>query len=483
MNIRMILKILGFLLVIEAACMLPCLLVSLIYKEHDFIAFAITIAVLLTAGVSLYSIRAKNTNLYSRDGVAIVSMGWIIISLSGSLPFILSGAIPSFADAFFECVSGFTTTGSSILREIESLPKGILFWRNFTNWLGGMGVLVLTLAILPRAGATTFQIMKAESPGPNPDKLVPRMAQTAQILYSIYLVMTVVLIVLLIIAGMPVYDSLVHAFGAAGTGGFSSRNLSVGAYNNIFAEVIITVFMFLFGVNFTLYYYALKGNIKSLFKDEEFRFYAGIVIISIILITVNLTGPVYGSIGESLRHASFQVSSVITTTGYSTYDFNLWPTFSKAILVLLMFIGASAGSTGGGIKCIRVLVLLKTVRREMKKVLHPRSVNTVQVSGRNLDDGVMSGVTSYFYAFFLVFVVSILLISLDGKDLITTFTSVVATISNIGPGLGSVGPMGNFAEFSDFSKFVLSFTMLFGRLEIFPMMLLFTPSFWRRANI
>jgi len=483
MNIRMILKILGFLLVIEAACMLPCLLVSLIYKEHDFIAFAITIAVLLTAGVSLYSIRAKNTNLYSRDGVAIVSMGWIIISLSGSLPFILSGAIPSFADAFFECVSGFTTTGSSILREIESLPKGILFWRNFTNWLGGMGVLVLTLAILPRAGATTFQIMKAESPGPNPDKLVPRMAQTAQILYSIYLGMTVVLIVLLIIAGMPVYDSLVHAFGAAGTGGFSSRNLSVGAYNNIFAEVIITVFMFLFGVNFTLYYYALKGNIKSLFKDEEFRFYAGIVIISIILITVNLTGPVYGSIGESLRHASFQVSSVITTTGYSTYDFNLWPTFSKAILVLLMFIGASAGSTGGGIKCIRVLVLLKTVRREMKKVLHPRSVNTVQVSGRNLDDGVMSGVTSYFYAFFLVFVVSILLISLDGKDLITTFTSVVATISNIGPGLGSVGPMGNFAEFSDFSKFVLSFTMLFGRLEIFPMMLLFTPSFWRRANI
>jgi len=483
MNIRMILKILGFLLVIEAACMLPCLLVSLIYKEHDFIAFAITIAVLLTAGVSLYSIRAKNTNLYSRDGVAIVSMGWIIISLSGSLPFILSGAIPSFADAFFECVSGFTTTGSSILREIESLPKGILFWRNFTNWLGGMGVLVLTLAILPRAGATTFQIMKAESPGPNPDKLVPRMAQTAQILYSIYLGMTVVLIVLLIIAGMPVYDSLVHAFGAAGTGGFSSRNLSVGAYNNIFAEVIITVFMFLFGVNFTLYYYALKGNIKSLFKDEDFRFYAGIVIISIILITVNLTGPVYGSIGESLRHASFQVSSVITTTGYSTYDFNLWPTFSKAILVLLMFIGASAGSTGGGIKCIRVLVLLKTVRREMKKVLHPRSVNTVQVSGRNLDDGVMSGVTSYFYAFFLVFVVSILLISLDGKDLITTFTSVVATISNIGPGLGSVGPMGNFAEFSDFSKFVLSFTMLFGRLEIFPMMLLFTPSFWRRANI
>jgi len=483
MNIRMILKILGFLLVIEAACMLPCLLVSLIYKEHDFIAFAITIAVLLTAGVSLYSIRAKNTNLYSRDGVAIVSMGWIIISLSGSLPFILSGAIPSFADAFFECVSGFTTTGSSILREIESLPKGILFWRNFTNWLGGMGVLVLTLAILPRAGATTFQIMKAESPGPNPDKLVPRMAQTAQILYSIYLGMTVVLIVLLIIAGMPVYDSLVHAFGAAGTGGFSSRNLSVGAYNNIFAEVIITVFMFLFGVNFTLYYYALKGNIKSLFKDEEFRFYAGIAIISIILITVNLTGSVFSSIGESLRHASFQVSSVITTTGYSTYDFNLWPTFSKAILVLLMFIGASAGSTGGGIKCIRVLVLLKTVRREMKKVLHPRSVNTVQVSGRNLDDGVMSGVTSYFYAFFLVFVVSILLISLDGKDLITTFTSVVATISNIGPGLGSVGPMGNFAEFSDFSKFVLSFTMLFGRLEIFPMMLLFTPSFWRRANI
>ncbi|NMA67570.1 MAG: TrkH family potassium uptake protein [Clostridiaceae bacterium] len=483
MNIRMILKTLGFLLIIEAASMLPSLLVSLIYKESDFIAFLITIIVLLESGAILYSIKVKNTNLYSRDGFAIVSIGWIMVSIFGTLPFIISGAIPSFLDAFFECVSGFTTTGSSILKEVESLPKGILFWRSSTNWLGGMGVLVLTLAILPKAGATAFQIMKAESPGPNPDKLVPKISQTAQILYSIYLGLTAILVILLIIAGMPVYDSFIHALGTAATGGFSNMNLSVGAYNNTFIEIIISVFMFIFGINFTLHYYALKGNIKSIFKDEEFRFYSGVVIISIILITINLTGIVFNSIGESLRHASFQVSSVITTTGYSTYDFNLWPTFSKSILVLLMFIGASAGSTGGGMKCIRFVVVLKTIKRELKKVIHPRSVHTVKIGGRNLDEGVLSGVTAYFFSFFSIFVIAILLISLDGKDLITTFTSVVTTINNIGPGLGQVGSLGNFADFSGFSKLVFSVVMLFGRLEIFPVMILFTPAFWRRANI
>lgn len=483
MNTRMILKTLGFLLIIEAASMLPSLLVSLIYKGNDFAAFLITIVILLLTGVILYRMKVKNTNLYSRDGFAIVSIGWIMISLFGALPFILSGAIPSFFDAFFECVSGLTTTGSSILQDVEGLPKGILFWRSSTIWLGGMGVLVLTLAILPKAGATSFQIMKAESPGPNPDKLVPKIAQTAQILYSIYLGLTIVLTVLLIIAGMPVYDALIHAIGTAGTGGFSIKNLSVGSYNNIFIEVIITVFMFIFGINFALHYHVLKGNVKSIFKDEEFCFYTGTVIIAIILISVNLTGSVFNSVGESLRHASFQVTSVITTTGYSTYDFNQWPTFSKTILVILMFMGACAGSTSGGMKCIRIVVLLKTVKRELKRILHPRAVNTVKLSGRNLDDSLMSGVTSYFFAYFVVFVISILLISLDGKDLTTTFTSVTTTINNVGPGLGLVGPSGNFADYSDFSKFLFSFIMLFGRLEIFPMLLLFTPSFWRRANI
>ncbi|NLM74534.1 MAG: TrkH family potassium uptake protein [Clostridiaceae bacterium] len=483
MNTRMILKTLGFLLIIEAASMLPSLLVSLIYKGNDFAAFLITIVILLLTGVILYRMKVKNTNLYSRDGFAIVSIGWIMISLFGALPFILSGAIPSFFDAFFECVSGLTTTGSSILQDVEGLPKGILFWRSSTIWLGGMGVLVLTLAILPKAGATSFQIMKAESPGPNPDKLVPKIAQTAQILYSIYLGLTIVLTVLLIIAGMPVYDALIHAIGTAGTGGFSIKNLSVGSYNNIFIEVIITVFMFIFGINFALHYHVLKGNVKSIFKDEEFCFYTGTVIIAIILISVNLTGSVFNSVGESLRHASFQVTSVITTTGYSTYDFNQWPTFSKTILVILMFMGACAGSTSGGMKCIRIVVLLKTVKRELKRILHPRAVNTVKLSGRNLDDSLMSGVTSYFFAYFVVFVISILLISLDGKDLTTTFTSVTTTINNVGPGLGLVGPSGNFADYSDFNKFLFSFIMLFGRLEIFPMLLLFTPSFWRRANI
>lgn len=400
MNTRMILKTLGFLLIIEAASMLPSLLVSLIYKGNDFAAFLITIVILLLTGVILYRMKVKNTNLYSRDGFAIVSIGWIMISLFGALPFILSGAIPSFFDAFFECVSGLTTTGSSILQDVEGLPKGILFWRSSTIWLGGMGVLVLTLAILPKAGATSFQIMKAESPGPNPDKLVPKIAQTAQILYSIYLGLTIVLTVLLIIAGMPVYDALIHAIGTAGTGGFSIKNLSVGSYNNIFIEVIITVFMFIFGINFALHYHVLKGNVKSIFKDEEFCFYTGTVIIAIILISVNLTGSVFNSVGESLRHASFQVTSVITTTGYSTYDFNQWPTFSKTILVILMFMGACAGSTSGGMKCIRIVVLLKTVKRELKRILHPRAVNTVKLSGRNLDDSLMSGVTSYFFAYF-----------------------------------------------------------------------------------
>lgn len=483
MNTRMIIKILGTLFIVEAACMLPSLLVSIIYGQNDFYAFAITIILLVFLGLIMYSIKTTNTNLYSKDGFAIVSLGWIFVSLFGALPFILSGAIPNFADAFFESVSGFTTTGSTILREVESLPRGILFWRSFTHWIGGMGVLVLMLAVIPKAGASALQIMKAESPGPNPDKLVPKIGQTAKILYLIYLVLTIILAALLVTAGMPLYDSLIHTFGTAGTGGFSCMNRSVGAYNNVYAEVIITVFMFIFGTNFTLYYQALKGNWKSLFKDEEFRFYLGLMVAAIVLITWNLTGTVFSSVWESLRHASFQASTIMTTTGYSTTDFNLWPTFSKAILVLLMFTGACAGSTAGGLKCIRIVVLLKTIKREVMKVIHPKSVYTVKIGGKALDEGILSGVSTYFFAYMIIFTVTLLIVSLDGMDLVTTFTSVATAIGNVGPGLEVVGPMGSFADYSALSKIVFSVAMLFGRLEILPMLILFSPSFWKDVNI
>ncbi|MGI6050145.1 MAG: TrkH family potassium uptake protein, partial [Acetivibrionales bacterium] len=337
MNVRMILKTLGYLLMVESACMLPSMVVSIIHKQSDTMSFLITIIILAVLGLLMSRIPIKNKNFYTRDGFAIVSLGWILVSIFGALPFVISGAIPSFADAFFETVSGFTTTGSTILGEVESLPKGILFWRSFTNWVGGMGVLVMMLAVLPAAGANTVHIMKAESPGPDPGKLVPRIGKSSKILYLMYIGLTLIMVVFLLLGKMPLYDTLIHTFSTAGTGGFSNRNLSVGAYNNVYYEIIITIFMFLFGVNFTLYYQSLKGNLKSVFKDEELRFYFFTVLAAIILITWNLCGTtIFNTIGASLRHASFQVTTIISTTGFSTANFDLWPSFSKTILLLLM---------------------------------------------------------------------------------------------------------------------------------------------------
>lgn len=483
MNIRLIVKNLGYVLIIEAASMLPSLFVSLLNRQDDFSSFLITILLLLVLGTAASRINVGYENLYTRDAFALVALSWLLMSAFGALPFFLSGAIPRFIDAFFECVSGFTTTGSTILNDIENLPKGLLFWRSFTHWIGGMGVLVLTLAVMPSTKAGSLHIMQAESPGPLPGKLVPKIGQTAKILYAIYLAMTLVLLLLLHIAGLPIYDAFIHAFGTAGTGGFSNMNESVGAYHNLAVEIIITVFMLMFGVNLSLYYQAIKGNPKAFLHNEEFLFYMGTVVISTVLIMCNTVGTVYQNFGEALRHASFQVSSIITTTGYATADFNLWPTFSKVILIILMFVGACAGSTGGAMKCIRILLLFRIAKREVVKIIHPRSIYSVKIGGKVVDEETQIGVLTYFFFYLVAIACSTLVVTLEEKDLVTSVTAVISAIGNVGPGLGLVGPMGNFSSFSLLSKIVLSLDMIVGRLEILPVLLIFSPSSWRRANI
>lgn len=482
MNFRIVLKSLGIVLICEAICMLPSLLVAVIYGDGDTLSFLISITLLLISGFLMTLIRPKNRIIYARDGFGIVSIGWFLISLFGALPFYFSGAIPSFVDCFFETVSGFSTTGASILSQVEGLPRGILFWRSFTHWIGGMGILVLTLAVLPSVGGNIY-IMQAESPGPSPGKLVPKMAQTAKIMYTMYIVLTLVLIIALLIAGMPLYDTFIHAFGTAGTGGFSNKNISVGAYNSVPIEMTLSFFMLVFGVNFTIYYTLLKGNIKSIFKDEELRLYLSVVAVAIILITLNTYGKVFGSVWEALRHSIFQVSSIITTTGYSSTDFNTWPIFSKTIIMILMLFGACAGSTAGGIKNIRIVLLFKIARRELGKVLHPKSVHTVKIGGKAVDEGILTGVEMFFFMYMAILCLATLVISIDCSDFETAASSVITTIGNVGPGLGMTGPMSNFSWYSDFSKLVFSLCMIIGRLEIYPVLLLFMPTFWKKVNI
>ncbi len=467
----------------EAISMFPSLSVAYHYKGYDVNAFIYSILLCFFTGALFSLSKPKNKDIYARDGFAIVAIGWFLVSFFGALPFYLSGAIPSFIDSLFESISGFTTTGSTILQNVEILPKGLLFWRSFTHWIGGMGVLVLTLAILPSAGAKTFYILKAESPGPSPGKLVPKIGQTAKILYGIYFIITTILIILLWIGKMPLYDSFVHAFGATGTGGFSIMNKSIGAYNSTYIDIIITIFMLMCGVNFALYYQLVKGNIKSVLKDNEFQFYIAVVAISIIIITLNINASIFKSLASSLKYASFQVASIISTTGYATTDFGQWPTLSKILLLILMFFGSCAGSTAGGIKSIRILLLFKIIKRELIRIIHPRSIYTVRFNGEAVDEETLYGITSFFFAYIGLFALSILLVSRDGFDIETTISSVAATIGNIGPGFSIVGPMGNFSEMSNLSKIVLSIDMLLGRLEIYPILLLFLPSFWKKVNM
>ena len=480
MNYRMIGVVIGRILLTEAALLLLPAIAAICYGE-SVMPFLVTAVLVAIVGAIMGWREPKQKDLYARDGFAVIALAWVFMSAFGALPFVISGDIPNYIDAFFETVSGFTTTGASILTAVEPLSHGALFWRSFTHWVGGMGVLVFVMAILPMSDGHGMHLMRAEVPGPSVGKLVSRMGDTAKILYGIYFIMTVIEIILLMLGGMPLFDSCIHAFGTAGTGGFSNRNLSVGAYNSPYFDVVIGIFMLLFGINFNLYYFLLIRKFRDVFRSEELRAYLLIVVAAVIAITINIA-HMYDSVLTSLRHAFFQVSTIITTTGFATVDFNLWPTFSKGILVLLMFIGACAGSTGGGIKVARVVMLVKASFADMKKMLHPAAVTTVRYEDKPLTERNVRSVYQYIVVYLLVFVVSFLLLSLEGFDLITTFTALTACINNIGPGLEVVGPMGNYSEFSAASKLLLSFDMLAGRLELFPMLLLFAPSIWKRRR-
>ncbi len=477
MNYRMIKYITGWLLIFEALFMAVPAITAAVYHEPEFWHFLMVMGGCVLLGGLMVLRKPASTTLYAKEGFIIVSLSWIILSLVGALPFFISGSIPNYVDALFETASGFTTTGASILTAVEPLPKCMLMWRSFTHWVGGMGVLVFIMAFVPLSGGHNLHIMKAESPGPSVSKLVPRVKTTALILYSIYLSLTFIEFVMLLMGGVSVFESLTTAFGTAGTGGFGVLNDSIASYSP-YVQIVVTVFMLLFSINFSCYYLFLLGRLKDAF-NAELRSFLLIVAAAIGIITANIS-HMYSSLGESLRHSAFAVSSIISTTGFATEDFNLWPALSKTILVLIMFVGACAGSTGGGIKVSRIIIFIKGVGRELGSMIHPHRVKKVTVDKRPLDDDTVRSVNVYMVCFLLVFVSSIALISIEGHDLVTNFTAVTATINNIGPGLELVGPTQNFAFFSYPSKLVLIFDMLAGRLELFPMLLLFNPKTWRK---
>ena len=480
MNRRMVIYTIGQLIGVEAAVMMLPLCVSLIYGEGSWKAFLITIGIaIVLSALGLLLSRPKNHVIYAKEGFATVALAWIIMSGIGALPFVISGEIPNYIDAFFETVSGFTTTGSSIVRDVEALSHGILFWRSFTHWLGGMGVLVFVMAILPSSSDRSIHLMRAEVPGPVVGKLVPKIKETAKILYLIYMVMTFIEVIFLLCGGMPLFDSLVHSFGTAGTGGFGIKADSIGGYSS-YCQWVITIFMLLFGINFNLFYLCLIRRFKSVLKSEELWAYLGIVLAAATIITVNIM-PIYNSLSQSIRLSVFQVASIITTTGYATADFNTWPVLSKGILLILMFFGACAGSTGGGFKISRVVLLLKAVKREFHRLIHPRSRTTIRFEGKNVDEGTISGVECYLALYVICFVSIFLILCFEKNfDIETNFSAAASCFNNIGPGLGSVGPVLNFADYSAVSKIVLSIAMLLGRLELFPLIITLAPSTWTK---
>ena len=479
MNRRIIVHTLGWVLIIEALLMLFPLICAICYKEPFMLgSFAIASLSAGLIGFLLTLIKPDNKNMFAREGYITVALSWIIISLFGTIPFVISGYIPNFFDAFFETVSGFTTTGASILTDVEVLPKSLLFWRSFTHRIGGMGVLVFLVAILPLFGGTNLHLVKAESTGPAVSKLVPKVKSTAKLLYSIYIALTLLMVVLLLFGGMDLFEALTTTFGTAGTGGFGIKNTSISEYSP-YIQIVVTVFMIIFAVDFSILYLLLMRKFSAALKSEEVRTYLLIIIISITIITINISG-MFSSVSEALRHSSFQVASIISSTGYMTSDFNTWPALSKTILVILMFIGACAGSTGGGMKVSRIMILFKSIIKEIKILAHPKSTVKITMNDRLVEHETVRAVNVYTAAFFSIFVTTLLIISLDGFDFTTNFTAVTTTINNIGPGLEKVGPTANFSEFSNLSKITFSFAMLIGRLEIFPMLVLLSPTSWKK---
>lgn len=477
MNRSIIRYILGCVLKIEAAFMLlPCI-VAIVYREKQGFAFLIVGLISFLFGTVMTHKKAKSFVFYLKEGCVATALSWIFMSFFGCLPFILTGEIPSVTDALFETVSGFTTTGASILNDVEALSHCSLMWRSFTHWIGGMGVLVFLLAIIPLGGGSRINLMRAESPGPSVGKLVPKVKYTARILYVIYISLTVMQIILLLIGKMPLFDSLAMAFGTAGTGGFGIKNASAADYSP-YIQWVLTVFMILFGVNFNAYYFILYRQFKKVLKMEEVRYYFLIIIVTIGIIFCHIIDTAK-SVFEALTQASFQVASIITTTGFSSVDFDSWPQTCKTVLVLLMFIGACAGSTGGGIKVSRFLILIKTIIKELESYIHPKCIKKIQIDKKPVEHEVVRSVNVFFITFFIVFATSVFILSFEDKDLITNFTAVTATMNNIGPGLALVGPTCNFGHFSIISKLVLIFDMLAGRLELFPLLILFHPAIWK----
>ena len=478
MNIRLVLRVTGRVMQLESAVMLIPLAVALLYRESPA-PFLYSILIILISGTLLSHLPARR-HFFAREGFVAVGLIWILTGVLGGLPFYFSGYFNSFVDCVFESCSGFTTTGSTILTDIESLPKGILFWRSFTHWLGGMGVLVLATAVLPSLGIRSSYLTRAETPGPVFSKLVPKQSQTSKILYGIYCVLTLVEMICLKLAGLPLYDAFIHAFGSAGTGGFSNRNLSVGAYANPTAEVIIAVFLVLFSINFALYFLLLSRRFREVLASDELRFFLLIVAGSTLLIFFNIY-PIYQNVGDSLRNAFFQVTSIISTTGFGTVDYVYWPTFSQMILILLMFCGACAGSTGGGIKCSRMLLLFRSIRREVHRIIHPNAVETIRLDGQVLDEDTLGTALSFSGFYVTIVLVAALIISLDNMSFGVSFSAALTCTSNVGPGLEAIGPMGNFSAFSPLSKIVMSLCMIIGRLEIYPILAMFSLHAWRRT--
>ena len=482
MNKRLVLRLLGAILLIEALAMAPSLAISLLYGDGDALALLSSMALLAALGFPAWRFaHPREQNLRAREGFLVVALSWVLLSAFGALPFVISGLIPNYIDAFFEAVSGFTTTGATLMGNFDGLPRGVMFWRSFTHWIGGMGVLVLTLALLPQMTGRSSHLVRAESPGPSLSKIVPKMGDTAKILYLIYGALTVIELAALIIAGMSPYDAAIHAMGTAGTGGFSNYGSSIGAFDSAVIDAIITFFMVLFGINFALFYRVLVGGWRDALRSEELRWYLALFAGSTLFVSLMIL-PQYGTFLNALRYGSFQVATIMSTTGYATADFNLWPQAVKALIVVLMFIGSCAGSTAGGIKVVRVGILCKLGCREVRRTFQPRKVQVVRFEGKGVEENRLTQVSAFFFVYVLLVLAGMFLVSLEGLyDLETNFAAVLTCISNVGPGLGHVGPVENFSGYGPFAKVVLSLLMLAGRLELFPILVLFHPSAWRKG--